>query len=39
MDIVDFGENLLSEILDEFPRINKYDLIRTFIQVTIGMKR
>ena len=35
MDIVDFGENLLSEILDEFPRINKYDLIRTFIQVTI----
>ena len=35
MDIVDFGKNLLTEILDEFPTINKYDLIRTLVQATV----
>ena len=35
MDIVDFGKDLLTEISDQFPTINDYDLIRTLVQATV----
>lgn len=35
MDIVDFGKALLTEISDQFPTINDYDLIRTLVQATV----